>query len=167
MIAPEPPVQLTLPDGQVVQARLTAKRWTPTGWLYEVRWPIWAATGGGEVEPRDYTVWVPAGQGEDQQYVRPLPGIDYDGVPTDGPPSHPYLAPAPPGADMSWAWTVEQVRAGGPGTRATGIVVHEWGCAAAPPGGPELDLDEALTVVARPETRLCKECAAAEVLSRL
>lgn len=80
------------------------------------------------------------------------------------PPSHPYLAPSPPAADMSWAWTVERTRAAGPGSRPTGTVVHKQWCEAVPAGGAELDLDEAL---ARPGARACQICAAAEVLTRL
>ncbi|MFD0555204.1 phospholipase effector Tle1 domain-containing protein [Streptomyces rectiviolaceus] len=65
------------------------------------------------------------------------------------------------------AWTVEQTQAGGPGSPATGAVVHEDGCELAPPGGPELDLGQALAALARPGGRACQDCAAAEVLGRL
>ncbi|MCX5199719.1 DUF6233 domain-containing protein [Streptomyces sp. NBC_00249] len=167
--ASPPPVWLTLPDGQTVRARLHARRWTPSGWRYRVGLPVWSVTPERDVEPVEYTVWVPAD--EDDDYVRPVEGADYSTVPVEERPpprpSHPYLAPPPPGVDMSWAWTVEHTRAAGPGSPATGTVVHEYGCALAPPGSPELDLDEALTALARPRARACQQCAAAEVLTRL
>ncbi|MFD8146117.1 DUF6233 domain-containing protein [Streptomyces sp. NPDC059708] len=158
-----PSVYLTLPDGQELRGRLLARRWTPAGWRYRVAVTLWSATATG-VEPADYTLWVPA---EDRAYLRPDDGADYTHVPTEGPPSHPYLAPPPPEADMHWAWTTEQTRAAGPGSRPTGLVIHEYGCEHAPPGGPELTLDQALTAYARTGARACQSCAAAEVLTRL
>ncbi|MBT2545801.1 hypothetical protein J7E99_35305 [Streptomyces sp. ISL-44] len=70
---------------------------------------------------------------------------------------------------MRWAWTAERTRSGGPGSRPAGTVVHEWGCPHAPEGVPELDLDQALTELARTGAGACacRECAAAEVLGRL
>ncbi|MFD5489458.1 DUF6233 domain-containing protein [Streptomyces virginiae] len=151
-----PRVLLTLPDGQEVRARLHARRWTPAGWRYQVGMPVWSVTADQHVEPVEYTVWVPAGG---EQYVRPVEGQDYSTVPVERPPSHPYLAPPPPGADLRWAWTIERTRGA--------AVLHEYGCARAPADGPELTLDDALTAYARPGARACGECAAAEVLDRL
>ncbi|MGP3691191.1 DUF6233 domain-containing protein [Streptomyces sp. IBSNAI002] len=56
---------------------------------------------------------------------------------------------------------------GGPGSRPTGTVVHEYGCEIVPPDGPELDLEQALAAFGREGARACQECAAAEVLNRL
>ncbi|MEU9237123.1 DUF6233 domain-containing protein [Streptomyces subrutilus] len=155
-----PRVWLTLPDGQEVRGRLLARKWTPAGWRYQVAVALWSATSDLGVEPADYTVWVPADEGE---YLRPDTGADYGTVPTEGPPSHPYLAPLPPGADVHWAWTVEQLRVAGPRSRPAGTLVHEYRCKVAPADGPELDLEQALAALAR----ACQECAAAEVLTRL
>ncbi|KOV17254.1 hypothetical protein ADK91_02870 [Streptomyces sp. XY511] len=163
--SPAPRVWLTLPDGQELRGRLLARKWTPSGWRFQVSVALWSATADLGVEPADYVVWVPADVGT--EYLRPVDGDDYTGVPTDGPPSHPYLAPPPPGADMSWAWTVEQTRTSGPGSRPTGTRIHEHGCPQAPADGPELDLDQALTALTRAGARACQECAAAEVLTRL
>ncbi|MFE0005240.1 DUF6233 domain-containing protein [Streptomyces erythrochromogenes] len=163
--APSPPrLWLTLPDGQEVRGRLLARKWTPSGWRYRVAVALWSATADLGVEPADYVVWVPADA--EAGYVRPEDGADYSGVPSEGPPSHPYLAPPPPRADTRWAWTVEQTRNGGPGSRPTGTLVHEHGCSQAPADGPDLDLDQALAALARAGARACQQCAAAEVLTR-
>ncbi|MFJ8166547.1 DUF6233 domain-containing protein [Streptomyces sp. NPDC096136] len=159
-----PSVRLTLPDGQELRGRLLARRWTPAGWRYQVSVVLWSATAAMGVEPADYIIWVPA---EGGAYLRPEDGADYTTVPTEGPPTHPYLAPPPPGADMRWAWTIEQTRAAGPGSRPTGTLIHEYSCADAPRNGPELTLEEALTAYARPGARACQHCGAAEVLTRL
>ncbi|WP_053686841.1 DUF6233 domain-containing protein [Streptomyces sp. IGB124] len=117
--------------------------------------PLWSVTADQYVEPVEYTVWVPAGGDE---YVRPVEGQDYSAVEAH-PPSHPYLAPPPPGTDRRWVWTIERTRGA--------TVLHEYGCPSVPPDGPELTLDDAVTAYARPGARACGECAAAEVLDRL
>lgn len=156
-----PQVLLTLPDGQRIRAGLRAWTWTHRSWMFCVAIPMWSGTKNDWVEPADYVVWVPA------EHVEPIEGIDYSAVPTEGtgPPSD--AAPAAPEADMRWAWTVERVWEAGPGSRPIGTIVHEYGCAKAPPGGPELTLDEALTALARAGARACKACGAAEVLTRI
>ncbi|WP_331720526.1 DUF6233 domain-containing protein (plasmid) [Streptomyces sp. NBC_00161] len=159
-----PPVWLTLPDGQEVRGRLLSRRWTPSGWRYRITVALWSATNDLNIEPADYVVWIPAGTGT---HVRPVDGADYTDVPTEGPPSHPYLAPPPQPADMEWAWTGEQLRFDGPRSRLVGTCVHEYGCPIAPADGPELDLGQALIALARDGAHACQECSAAEVLTRL
>ncbi|MFE4205450.1 DUF6233 domain-containing protein [Streptomyces goshikiensis] len=156
-----PPVLLTLPDRQEIRATLLARRWTPAGWRYQVAAPLWSVTVRQTVEPVEYAIWVPA----DPRYIRPVPGVVYDRVPTEDPRTS-TPAPAATGASLRWTWTVQTIRTGGPG-RGTTTLVHEHGCPAAPAGGPELDLDEALTALARTGARACQTCAAAEVLTRL
>ncbi|MFH8797553.1 DUF6233 domain-containing protein [Streptomyces sp. NPDC017941] len=147
------PVQLLLPDGQEVAARVYERQETAGGWRYLTGVPLWrnVVDSDGGIEAAEYRVWLSADQ------VRPLDGVTYD-IPTYRLPT----AAAPP--DTRWAWSVQRLR--DRHRRPAGAIVHEYDCEDAPRGEPELNLDQALDALQRPGARACKTCSAAEVLQR-
>ncbi|TDC10813.1 hypothetical protein E1265_30765 [Streptomyces sp. 8K308] len=83
--APEggPPVRLKLPDGQELLAVLRRRRLAEEGsWWYLVRLSLWGPSqrpdGSLVAMPEPVECWAPVDACE------PIPGEDYDQVPTDG-----------------------------------------------------------------------------------
>ncbi|MFI8930631.1 DUF6233 domain-containing protein [Streptomyces sp. NPDC053474] len=146
--AEPPPIILVTPTGQKITGRLPGRRQTARAWLYDVGLVLWKSTGPEGTEPAEYRQWVPAA------HVKPVDGTDYSVVPTQH-----LRPPAPP---PQWAWKVERQQHRG---RAPGLLVHVYDCPTAPPGGEELNLDEALTALDRSGARACTECDAAVALS--
>jgi Family of unknown function (DUF6233) len=148
-----PPVRLTLPDRQVVDARLHAWRPLDSGvWLARVGVAMWSATGEGGVEPAEYVVWVPS------VHVERIADVDYQGVPVESPPRPP----------RSTGWRLERVpaRDGRPGV----LVVHDIACpraAAAGERAPEVSLDRALAALRDEHARPCPECESGAMLGPL
>ncbi|WP_234444720.1 DUF6233 domain-containing protein [Streptomyces sp. NRRL F-525] len=143
-----PPIRVLLPDDQELQGVLHERRcWPNGGWMYWVGLPMWVTDAATErVEPREYRVWL-----TDEQ-ARPVDGVTYDRVPTYGPPKEEK-------ASARWSWTVERVRPrhGRPGA----VIVHITGCEAAPAGGDQLDVFDALDVLSTTAGAVaCKECGA-------
>ncbi|MFF3323503.1 DUF6233 domain-containing protein [Streptomyces sp. NPDC002889] len=159
------PVLVILPDGQELGGLLHARLRTQRAWMYKVGLPAWQATEDGWVEPAQHVLWVPA------DCVRLLEGVPYEDVPTQElqptantpvqglEPAH----TAAPGVEAE-AWRTQRLprERGRPGWN----VVHVHDCKDAD-DGDILDLEQALTVVRQPGTRLCTTCAAAETLRPL
>ncbi|WP_327321346.1 DUF6233 domain-containing protein [Streptomyces sp. NBC_01210] len=167
--APLPPVLVVLPDGQELNGLLHARLQTQRAWMYQVSLPTWQVTADEWVEPAQYMVWVPA------DYVRLLEGIVYDDVPAQGlapavdAPTQrlepvPAATPVVEAVERAGAWRIERLprERGRPGWN----VVHVHDCEDAD-DGDILDLDQALTVVRQPGTRVCTKCGAAETLPPL
>ncbi|MFB7395164.1 DUF6233 domain-containing protein [Streptomyces sp. NPDC056191] len=147
------PIRVVLPDGQEIVGRLYARRQLPEGWVYLVSVPVYWNPTDEHVEPAEYRMWL-----RPQDHLKPVEGTLYDSVPTERmePPSiaQKILGPRRPSR-----WVLENL---GGRTGRSQAVVHAVDCAEAPKGAPLLSLDQALDAAARPGTRLCSLCGAAQ-----
>ncbi|MET9959650.1 DUF6233 domain-containing protein [Streptomyces sp. NPDC006326] len=146
--APPPvPITLLLPDGQEIErVRLYERQQLDSGlWMYRIGVPLWQTAVGGGAEPVEYATWVTSAQ------LRPIPGVDLDGVPTHRQPT--VMAPA-----GRWAWLLDGRTSGRAAT------IHAEGCRLAADRARPLTTMRALDALARPGTAACTGCDAAEVL---
>ncbi|MEU4173367.1 DUF6233 domain-containing protein [Streptomyces sp. NPDC026665] len=137
---------VTLPDGQVVRARLHARRRADTGWQYQVGVLIWQDTAHATTEPVEHLAWVGA------THARPIPNVSYQHIPTH----HPSGTDSVPPRRGQPAWTLQHLphRPGHPGA----TLIHVIGCA---PSDQILNREQALTALGKPRAAACRECAAA------
>ncbi|MFG2753949.1 DUF6233 domain-containing protein [Streptomyces xanthophaeus] len=137
------PITLVLPDGQEIErVRLYERQQIESGlWMYRIGIPLWQTAVGGGVEPAEYETWVTAAQ------LRPIPGVDLDGVPSSR-----------AAASGRWAWMLD---GRGPGRATT---VHARGCRLATDAARPLGTMAALDALTGPGAVACTGCDAAEVL---
>ncbi|WP_241691568.1 DUF6233 domain-containing protein [Streptomyces sp. GZWMJZ-114] len=134
---------------------LLSRRQQQDGWLYQVELVFLqnSPTEPYGSEAAEVRVWLRPGE-----QAFPVPGTDYEGVPTTRLPPASFIDTAlgprrPPG------W----VLAKGDG-RASRATVHAVDCEEAPAGAPTLSLDQALNAAEDPRVRVCAVCGAVQEL---
>ncbi|MEW1566067.1 DUF6233 domain-containing protein [Streptomyces sp. NPDC093509] len=141
---------VTLPGGQVVRARLHARRRTNNGWQYQVGVLMWQDTADDAAEPVEHRAWVsPA-------HARPIPGISYQHILTQ---DRLGTGGTPPRKNQP-AWTLQRLphRPGHPGA----TLIHVIGCT---PSDQTLNREQARAALSQPRAAACRECAAASSLT--
>ncbi|MFI5905493.1 DUF6233 domain-containing protein [Streptomyces cyaneofuscatus] len=156
--SPLPPVEVTLPDGQVIQGRLHERRQTEDGWLYKAGVALWRAPDPDHPEPGEYVAWMPSAS------VKPLAGADYSAVPTT---RLQRDIPAPPvrRVQPATAWTVEYERHYAGAVQRT--TVHRFDCWSVQGRSEDItDEHEAGAAMAKPSARGCIICGTDQSLPR-
>ncbi|MET8679977.1 DUF6233 domain-containing protein [Streptomyces sp. NPDC004647] len=136
-----PWARATLPDGQQLDVIVTGRTRTIDGaWWYELEAILTARTklpdGRIIAEPTPVAFTMPA------QQVAPIPGENYDAVPTNG-------------AIAGRQWQVENLwrTIDGPSRR-----LHRRDCWQAPPGSKRITTSEAVEILTDPDVAPCDIC---------